>query len=502
MAGQRRNRNRDRVSRESRFSRLEPSPKRPVTSKRAGVIHAGASLLTFIIAQGASANVVGSDVQNFNPVPDGLDFVTVQSSRTLKSGVMNFGAFGNYAADTLPIYGGQSSSYSDHVWGATLNFAVGILDNWEIGVSLPSVLQSSFNDATGAGLSFAHTGFTEVDLDTKYRFFGDDVQGFAAVLSTNFGLIENDPFTGSPSHPGLNLEAVYDRQFGPVRWALNAGFRWRNPGDPIPNVPILPVGNQLIASTAANYLIKPLDTKVVAEVYGATPAEHSNDPNARQLSSLESLLGFKHDFSENLAGDAGVGRELVNGIASPEFRVYFGLNYAIGPIFGDNKPRLEQVTGKGPEPVDTAALAEPAPDESMASGGATNERERPAPAPEGMEVKDGDHFIARNLHFRFNSTELEGDSKDVLDQLVAYLKAKPYRRLVIEGHTDSIGKASYNQALSEFRAQAIRDQLITEYHLNPRTISAIGYGASRPIADNGNYQGRLKNRRVEFKILR
>lgn len=472
------------------------------TSSRArwGAVSAGASLVPLFMALGASANVVGSDLQNFNPVPDGLDFVTVQSSRTLKSGVVNFGAFANYAADTLPIYGGQSSSYSDHVWGSTLNLAVGILDNWEFGVSLPAVLQSSFNDATGAGLSYSRAGLTEVDFDSKYRFFGDDVQGFAAVVSTNFGLIQNDPFTGSPSRPGLNVEAVYNRQFGPVRWALNAGFRWRNPGQPIPGIPILPVGNQWIASTAANYLIKPWDTKVVAEIFGATPVTHSTDPNARQLSSLEALLGFKHDFSENMAGDAGVGRELVNGIASPEFRVYVGLNVAIGPLFGDNKPRLEQVTGRGPEPVDAAALAAPAPDESMASGEGTNSYGKPAPS--GLVVQDGDHFIARNLNFRFNSIQLEGNSKGVLDKLVSYLDARPYRRLIIEGHTDSIGRASYNQALSEFRAEAIRKQLISEYHLDPMKISAIGYGASDPIADNGNYQGRLLNRRVEFKIIR
>lgn len=451
------------------------------------------------MACGASANVVGSDLQNFNPVPDGLDFVTVQSSRTLKAGVINFGAFANYAVNTLPIYGGQSTSYSDHLWGSTLNFAVGILDNWELGVSVPAVLQSSFNDATGAGLSFSQNGFTEVDMETKYRFFGDDTQGFAAVLSTNVGLIENDPFTGSPSHPGLNLEAVYDRQFGPVRWAVNAGFRWRNPGNPIPGIPIIPVGNQWIASTAANYLIKPLDTKLVGEVYGATPVSKSSDPNEGQLSSLEGLLGLKHDFSQSLAGDAGVGRELVYGIASPEFRVYFGLNYTIGPLFGDNKPRLEQVTGQGSEPVSPSELG---PDETMGSAGATNERESAAPVPQGMEVREGDHFIARNLNFRFNSTQLEGDSKGVLDQLVKYLNARPYRRLIIEGYTDSIGRASYNQALSEFRAQAIRNQLVAQYQLDPRTISAVGYGASHPIADNGNYQGRLLNRRVEFKIIR
>lgn len=424
-----------------------------------------------LVSSDALANIVGTDVQNFNPTSDGLDFVTVQSSQTLEPGVINFGAFWNDAFDTLPVYGGQSSSYSDSLMSSDLNVAVGILRHWELGVSLPAVLEQSLNDSSGAGLSFSSTGFTEIKLNTKYRVWNDDDQGVAVVLSTNFSLITNDPFVGVPAHPGLNLELVYDRHFGPVTWALNVGHRWRDPGAPIPNIPILPIHNQWIASTAANYLFKSWDTKLIAEIYGAMPVSHSADVNDRQQSSLEGLLGLKHDFTSSLAGHAGVGRELIHGIASPDFRVYAGVSYAMGPVFG-RTPTLETVHVAKPE------------------------------VSEDEVVQPGDHFIANNLNFKFNSTELESDSKQVLDELVEHLKQAPFRKLVIEGHTDSVGRASYNQALSEFRSQAIRKRLIDDYGLAPNQIAAVGYGASRPIADNGNYQGRLKNRRVEFKIIR
>jgi outer membrane protein OmpA-like peptidoglycan-associated protein len=87
--------------------------------------------------------------------------------------------------------------------------------------------------------------------------------------------------------------------------------------------------------------------------------------------------------------------------------------------------------------------------------------------------------------------------------MAAYLNTKPvFTKLIIEGHTDSIGSDSYNTALSKRRAETIRKWLIDKYHLQADKIIAIGRGESMPIADNGNYQGRQLNRRVAFTIYR
>jgi outer membrane protein OmpA-like peptidoglycan-associated protein len=72
---------------------------------------------------------------------------------------------------------------------------------------------------------------------------------------------------------------------------------------------------------------------------------------------------------------------------------------------------------------------------------------------------------------------------------------------VIEGHTDSIGYADYNLDLSRRRADNVRDTLVA-FGLPAAKVSANGYGAQKPIASNGNFQGRALNRRVEFKVLR
>ena len=83
---------------------------------------------------------------------------------------------------------------------------------------------------------------------------------------------------------------------------------------------------------------------------------------------------------------------------------------------------------------------------------------------------------------------------DVQDEL--------FKRLIIEGHTCSVGNEDYNRDLSKRRAETIRKLMIEKFHLHPSQIVAQGFGEARPITDNGNFQGRQFNRRVEFKIYR
>ena len=81
-----------------------------------------------LMSQGAVANVVGSDIQNFNPTTNGLDFVTVQSSETLTPGIFNFGFFLNYAVNTMPNYVDVNTSsrtdFEDSLTSGDLNFGV------------------------------------------------------------------------------------------------------------------------------------------------------------------------------------------------------------------------------------------------------------------------------------------------------------------------------------------------------------------------------------------
>ena len=69
----------------------------------------------------------------------------------------------------------------------------------------------------------------------------------------------------------------------------------------------------------------------------------------------------------------------------------------------------------------------------------------------------------------------------------------------MEGYTDSVGSDTFNQTLSENRANSVRAYLIAQ-GLDPTSISAVGYGKSNPVASNDTAQGRQQNRRVEIII--
>lgn len=427
------------------------------------------SVLAVLAATSASANVVGTDAQNFNPTTNGLDFVTVQSSETLKPGVMNFGFYANNAWNALPRFKNQPS-YRDRLLGLDLNFGLGLAKNWDMGASLPSAVNQSITTQSGFTGRYSENGVTEVKLNSKFRLFGEDNGGLALVGSANFNLIENNPYVGRNSGPTYNIEAVYDRTFGKVAAALNVGYRIRDSGTALAGIPIKPFGNQYIASVAGNYRIEEWDSKLIAEIFGSVPTSATKDGSDRQASSLEALLGIKHDFTTNLAGHFGFGRELIGGVSSPDFRVYTGINFQFGPVFGGTVERIEP----GMEEVAV--------------------RDTDAPSEET--------FTLRKIPFDFNSAALSPTARPILDELAKYLRDKGFASLTIEGHTDSIGKDSYNLRLSQARAESIRNDLIKTYKFAAAKISAAGFGESQPIADNGNYQGREENRRVEFKITR
>src|ERR1700741_5307227 len=91
----------------------------------------------------ARANVVGVATQNFNPVNDGLDYVTVHSSKALRPGLLNVGLFLNYAVNVLPNYEDTTTqsrtNFKDSLLSSDVNFGLGLTRNWEIGASFPSV---------------------------------------------------------------------------------------------------------------------------------------------------------------------------------------------------------------------------------------------------------------------------------------------------------------------------------------------------------------------------
>jgi outer membrane protein OmpA-like peptidoglycan-associated protein len=122
----------------------------------------------------------------------------------------------------------------------------------------------------------------------------------------------------------------------------------------------------------------------------------------------------------------------------------------------------------------------------------------------GVSVtRDGDNIILNmpsNITFEVNKSDVKPNFVDVLGSVALVLKEYKSTMIEVAGHTDSTGSDSYNQMLSQQRAQAVSNVLVSD-GVQPVRIDTVGYGESRPIASNNTEQGRQQNRRVELTLL-
>jgi outer membrane protein OmpA-like peptidoglycan-associated protein len=105
----------------------------------------------------------------------------------------------------------------------------------------------------------------------------------------------------------------------------------------------------------------------------------------------------------------------------------------------------------------------------------------------------------RNIFFETDSYALKSESKVELNKLLDLLLTNKTIRIEVGGHTDSQGDNAYNQKLSENRAKSVVDYLIA-HQIAPERVKWVGYGETKPIADNKTEEGRSLNRRTEVKI--
>ena len=131
-----------------------------------------------------------------------------------------------------------------------------------------------------------------------------------------------------------------------------------------------------------------------------------------------------------------------------------------------------------PEPAPAPAPAPPPP--------------KPAPAPKPIQQMT----LNSDANFDFDKAVLKPAGKANLDQFLAGLAGAKVTGIYVVGHTDSIGSDAYNQTLSEKRAAAVADYLVSK-GVPAAAIKAAGKGEAQPIADNGSKAGRATNRRTE-----
>ena len=112
-------------------------------------------------------------------------------------------------------------------------------------------------------------------------------------------------------------------------------------------------------------------------------------------------------------------------------------------------------------------------------------------------------IVADGLLFEFNSAKInEEEASKQMDKLSKILSGPSnIDKIVVEGHTCSMGDEAYNKDLSERRASNIAQVLKTKFKLDGSQVIPVGYGEARPVASNQTKASRKKNRRVVFKIF-
>ncbi|MCZ6912529.1 MAG: OmpA family protein [Proteobacteria bacterium] len=122
---------------------------------------------------------------------------------------------------------------------------------------------------------------------------------------------------------------------------------------------------------------------------------------------------------------------------------------------------------------------------------------------EANVFRDSNEIYIRlvGLSFDSGSSNINSANYGLLRKVENAIEIFPSSRVIIEGHTDSFGGDDQNYILSEKRSESVRQYLLVQMGLSPERISSIGYGETKPVANNETPQGRAKNRRIDIRIV-
>ena len=117
-----------------------------------------------------------------------------------------------------------------------------------------------------------------------------------------------------------------------------------------------------------------------------------------------------------------------------------------------------------------------------------------------VKVKMQEYCTILDIQFQIKQDVIERQEKEKLAVIGTFMKKYSDITAVIEGHSDNVGTSDYNLKLSQRRAQSVVDYLVDELNIAPDRLMAVGYGETRPIADNRTHEGKQANRRIAAVI--
>ena len=122
---------------------------------------------------------------------------------------------------------------------------------------------------------------------------------------------------------------------------------------------------------------------------------------------------------------------------------------------------------------------------------------------EGETYRVGDNIIYRlyGIIFPSSKSDILRSHHAILNKVIRAINEFPNCSVIIEGHTDSQGRVANNNVLSQKRAESVRKYILENSNIKENKIRSVGYGQSRPIADNSTEEGKAKNRRIEVILI-
>ena len=193
------------------------------------------------------------------------------------------------------------------------------------------------------------------------------------------------------------------------------------------------------------------------------------DRTGRDHSTFANVgTGVKYYFTNNLYARAGVEADYALDNGKWDYSALVGL----GVNFGGNAGAVAPAPTPAPAP-------EPTPEPE---------------APVAQVVR-----VELDVKFDFDKSVVKPNSYGDVKNLADFMAQYPATNVEVAGHTDSVGPDAYNQKLSQRRADAVKQVLVKD-GVAPSRVTAVGYGESRPVADNATEAGRAVNRRVEASV--
>ncbi len=500
-------------------------------------------------------------METFAPNSDGLDFITVHTSRPLNKGYFALGGHFSYARDHLVVFKDFTTqdryNYHHHLVEFDTNIAYALTDNLAVFFAAPTLLYQK-SDAGQSEHVDVSTGVHTYRPGMKWSL-GNGPYQFAVIASIDIINATNSPYTGVTTSNIYNLEfAKTFNARGKVNYGFNVGYRWRDPSEIPLDAHMFPLNDQVTFSLGRSGPIFEKSRWVLEGIF-SLPVDKAPYKRTQDASSMDILLGLKHRLRRNLNLDWGGTIEPGIDTQSPRYRVFAGLVYYFNPGWSSNKDRetpppvTAPASGAASEEAENDEAAATAssplsltPEEStvwegtvvrfkvqggempyrlsvMTGSGRLSNKEfyyRAPLQPETAQIQVTDSrgtsksayvyvktppspnetIHIKNLNFIFDTDILVESSKKEVARIVNVFRKKTVSLIIVEGHTDNKGSDEYNEILSEKRAQAVKRYLMRFLDLPDEKISAIGFGEARPIATNKTAAGRLTNRRVDLKV--